>query len=309
MNEEDDDDSSNIMIFKFLKEFVTIFFTGKNAADSRDDNNCELVGTFSLVTQGILGLLCLLSLLVKRYYEYPMRRTWCVWFFDVLKQVLGAIGIHIFNVVLSVIKGYDILAIAFDDTKEDPCDWYFLSIVFDCTVGVLIFYFVFTAVNIFCSEHLKMTQIESGKYGSDLNNPSMIAYIKQLAIYIGSLTVTKVIIYIIMECFDEQLLWITSHILLGWLDKYPDEITIFVVMFVVPVFMNCLQLVSVDSIISYGPISDVSRGTHIQDGTSREAALGRDRQLINYSDYLHMYSQKDRTLSQDILKYYGTFND
>ena len=308
MNEGDEGDSNNRMMYKTLKEFLIIFFVSGNAPETGGDNSCELVGTFSLVTQGILGLLCLLSLLVKRYYEYPMRRTWCVWFFDVLKQVLGAIGIHIFNVVLSVLKGYNIL-VTLDDTKEDPCDWYFLSIVFDCTVGVLIFYFVFVSINAFCSQHLKITQIESGKYGSDPNNPSIIAYIRQLAIYIGSLAVTKVIIYIIMECFDEQLLWVTSHILLSWLDKYPDEITIFVVMFIVPVFMNCLQLVSVDSIISYGPIGEISQGTHIQGGNFREIACFGERQPRNFSDYLHMYNQKDRTLSQDILKNYGTFND
>ena len=43
------------------------------------------------MTQAILGMLCLSSLLIKRFYEYPIRRTWPVWIFDVSKQLIGAL--------------------------------------------------------------------------------------------------------------------------------------------------------------------------------------------------------------------------
>ncbi|SGZ49673.1 CIC11C00000005000 [Sungouiella intermedia] len=61
--------------------------------------------------------------------------------------------------------------------------------------------------------------------------------------------ITKFVLYGFVECFETQLLWITSHILLAWLDEYPNEVEIFIVMFVVPVFMNCLQLILVDNFI------------------------------------------------------------
>ncbi|KAM3123868.1 hypothetical protein ACQ2H7_002880 [Candidozyma auris] len=223
----------------------------RSYGDNDSDGKCELVGTFSLITQAFLGLLCLSSLLMKRFYEYPVRRTWPVWAFDVSKQVIGAFGVHVFNVLLSIIKTSPeewVKAIE-DEDSGDPCDWYFLSIVFDCTIGVYVLYLVFRSFNWFCKTHLGMTQIDSGQYGPDPHHPSRRAYIKQLGIYFGALMVTKFILYGLVECFETQLLWITSKILLAWLDEYPNEFEIFVVMFLVPIVMNCLQLVLIDNFI------------------------------------------------------------
>lgn len=228
-----------------------------------DDGKCELIGTFSLLTQAFLGLLCLSSLIMKRFYEYPLRRSWSVWSFDVSKQLIGAFGVHIFNVLLSIFKTQDYkdpgLSLtnaddytgsdSNDDSSEDPCDWYFLNIVFDCTIGVYILYLVFKYVNRLCKDYLHFTQIESGQYGPDPKNPSFKAFLKQLSIYFTSLMITKFILYGIVECFETQLLWFTGHVLLVWLNEYPDEFEIFIVMFVVPVVMNCLQLVLIDNFI------------------------------------------------------------
>lgn len=227
---------------------------------SDDEGKCELVGTFSLLTQAFLGLLCLLSLIVKRFYEYPVRRTWPVWFFDVSKQVIGALGVHVFNVLLSILKALPNDAVPYgdslpdpcegdDDCGADPCDWYFLSIVLDCTIGVYVLYVVLMGVSRVCKRVFHITQLESGEYGSNPHKPSVTAYFKQLAVYFGSLMITKFVLYGFVECFETQLLWITSHILLAWLDEYPNEVEIFIVMFVVPVFMNCLQLILVDNFI------------------------------------------------------------
>lgn len=226
-----------------------------------EDGKCELIGTFSLITQAFLGLLCLSSLLVKRYYEYPVERSWQVWLFDVLKQITGAFGVHVFNVLLSILKGqslkplFSIQVISplriFADSQEsaDPCDWYFLSIMLDCTIGVYILYLVFRYVTFACKQYLGITQIESGDYGPDQHKPSVKAFLKQLTIYFSSLMITKILLYILVECFETQLLWFTSTIILRWLDEYPDEFEIFLIMFVVPVFMNCLQLILIDNFI------------------------------------------------------------
>ncbi|KAK6204415.1 vacuolar membrane protein-domain-containing protein [Scheffersomyces amazonensis] len=227
---------------------------------SNEDGKCELVGTFSLITQAFLGLLCLSSLIIKRFYEYPVRRTWPVWMFDVSKQLIGALGVHIFNVLLSILKSEnndnEIIKFIIDDNNDessgdlnDPCNWYFLNIVFDCTIGVYVLYLVFKAANKFCKSYLHITQIQSGDYGPDPNKPSIHAYWKQLTIYFTSLMITKFILYGIVECFETQILWVIEHIILAWLDKYPEEVEIFMVMFIVPIVMNCLQLVLVDNFI------------------------------------------------------------
>lgn len=246
-----------------------------SGAGNSDDGKCELIGTFSLFTQAVLGVLCVSSLLAKRYfYEYPIRRTWPVWCFDVSKQLIGAFGVHIFNVILSMLKtapefvlmmrrnrnggsnggnGGDGGGDGGDDDNDtsdndDPCDWYFLSIVLDCTIGVYILYLVFKSMNYILKHYFRATQINSGEYGN-VNHPSFRAFAKQLAVYFSSLMITKIILYGIVEIFERQLLWITSHILLAWLDEYPDEFEIFMVMFIIPIVMNCLQLILIDNFI------------------------------------------------------------
>lgn len=253
-------------MFKDLARFaiVAVFsfslptISSQNSLDSNDsDGKCELVGTFSLLTQAFLGLLCLLSLIVKRFYEHPVRRTWQVWFYDVSKQVVGSLGVHVFNLILSILKSLPRVFVKSErepcegsnECIGDPCDWYFLSIVLDCTIGVYILYLVLLLVSTICKDYIGITQIESGEYGPDDRHPSFKAFAKQLALYFGSLMITKFLLYGFVECFENQLLWITSHIILSWLDEYPNEFEIFIVMFVVPIFMNCLQLILVDNII------------------------------------------------------------
>lgn len=244
------------------------------------DSKCELVSTFLLLTQATLGLLCLSCLIVKRFYERPLRRTWPVWAFDVLKQLIGAMGLHVCNVVLSIVKGGGgggALAVAAavaaaalrgglaavdapNALGDDPCDWYFLNIVFDCTIGVFVLYLVFEAANHVLQRRLGFAELETGQYGPDPHHPRFRAFAKQLAVYFGLLMVTKCVLYVIMEYFLAPLVWFTSHVLLVWLDEYPDEFEIFVVMFVVPIFMNCLQLVLVDTIIQGHFIGDSAAG-------------------------------------------------
>lgn len=243
-----------VFLSLFSHENVPVLNTGT----TDDDGKCELIGTFSLMTQAILGMLCLSSLLIKRFYEYPIRRTWPVWIFDVSKQLIGALGVHIFNVILSMVKTAPEIWLTQnnnnssdpdDDNTKDPCDWYFLNIVLDCTIGVYILYHVFKIMNKICRDYWHITQIESGEYGPNPNKPSTKAFLKRLIVYFTSLMITKIILYGLVECFETQLLWFTSHVLLIWLNEYPDEFEIFIVMFIVPIIMNCLQLILIDNFI------------------------------------------------------------
>ncbi|KAI3403730.2 hypothetical protein KGF56_003455 [Candida oxycetoniae] len=240
---------------------VTLSYTPTHTtAPSDDDGKCELIGTFSLFTQAVLGLLCISSLIVKRFYEYPIRRTWPVWTFDVSKQLIGALGVHVFNVILSMLKTAPEVTMWMlekrrragggDDSSDndDPCDWYFLSIVLDCTIGVYILYLVFRSITHILKSYFGVSHIDSGEYGN-VNHPSFTAFCKQLAVYFSSLMITKFILYGFVEIFERQLLWITSHILLAWLDEFPEEFEILMVMFVIPIILNCLQLILIDNFI------------------------------------------------------------
>ena len=50
---------------------------------------CEILGPLGLIIQGILGVMSLSALFVKRYLEFP-KRPWRIWFLDTSKQVISA---------------------------------------------------------------------------------------------------------------------------------------------------------------------------------------------------------------------------
>lgn len=79
-----------------------------------ENEECKLLGPFSLLVQGALGLLALLSLVYKRWREKP-RRPVKVWFFDVSKQVFGAMLLHILNLLMSMLSSGK-----FDAAKAAP---------------------------------------------------------------------------------------------------------------------------------------------------------------------------------------------
>lgn len=148
---------------------------------------CELLGSFAIVVQASMGLLAVASLVFKRYREHP-RRPWWVWFFDVLKQVFGAAGLHTINLLMSIL---------FSSSEEpgvddNPCTWYFVNILLDTTVGVPLLWFCLYMVHT-CAFRLGITGIISGQYG---HPPRWLAFFKQASLYLIALIGMKILLYI-----------------------------------------------------------------------------------------------------------------
>jgi hypothetical protein len=107
----------------------------------KNSGECSLLGPFALLIQGALGILALMSLVYKRWREYP-RRPLKVWSFDVSKQVVGSILLHLANLLMSMLSSgqFDITktaaAAAFvqENGKKDtpnPCSFYLLNLAID----------------------------------------------------------------------------------------------------------------------------------------------------------------------------------
>lgn len=101
-----------------------------------ENGQCQLLGPFALIVQAGLGVLALLSLVFKRWRERP-RRPVKVWFFDVSKQVVGAIMVHFVNLLMSELPHADSLS---NKTQVDgstggngpnPCSFYLINIAVD----------------------------------------------------------------------------------------------------------------------------------------------------------------------------------
>jgi hypothetical protein len=114
---------------------------GPKHDDEKDSGECRLLGPFALLVQGALGILALMSLVFKRWREHP-RRPLKVWSFDVSKQVVGSILLHMANLLMSMLSSgaFDITntaaasAVVKPDGKKDtpnPCSFYLLNLAID----------------------------------------------------------------------------------------------------------------------------------------------------------------------------------
>jgi len=104
----------------------------------------------ALFVQGALGGLALLSLVFKRWREKP-RRPVKVWWFDVSKQVVGSVLVHVANLGMSMFSS-GTLPMPGDDSDGDnnahsrppaypsgedpqyqpnPCSFYLLNLLID----------------------------------------------------------------------------------------------------------------------------------------------------------------------------------
>ncbi|KAG0670912.1 hypothetical protein C6P40_003995 [Pichia californica] len=242
-----------------------------------DNGKCELLGPFALLVQGILGILAISSLVWKRYHEHPHRRPWTIWIFDVSKQVLGALLIHILNIFLSILRlkiGLNLLIIEKNNKLiyDNPCDYYFLNILFDTTIGIPILYFFIKLITIFCSL-CKINGIKSGEYG---NPPNLKNYIKQLLIYFLSLSLMKISIYTIMIFFP--ILIKLSFWLLSRLDNYPN-IQISFVLLIFPLIMNIFQYYVIDNLIQskkYYATNKIVQNLRLEDSIYRDNEIDEE---------------------------------
>eukprot|EP00435_Cladocopium_sp_Y103_P050124 s2735_g15.t1 len=97
---------------------------------------CELLGkwgSFGWWLQVFLGAVCMASLIGKRFTD-KVRRSWKVWFFDTAKQGTQALMNHIINIGLSMGFGEWL------EVDADPCNWYWINMSLDCTLGVAIMF-------------------------------------------------------------------------------------------------------------------------------------------------------------------------
>ncbi len=218
------------------------------------NDQCELLGPVSILIQSLLGLIAISSLMVKRLYEHP-KRPWKVWFYDVSKQVFGALGIHLLNLTVSLLKSKKALLLLIqqdgggDEEDHNQCDWYFLNLLMDTTIGVPVLWLCLFAVYQVC-EWLQISEIESGNYGKP---PKFSSYLKQLTIFFIAVLLMKGILYLLLyfPIFIMYADWILS-----FSDDFPN-LQIVLVMLVFPTILNCFQYYVIDSIIKFPSSSEL----------------------------------------------------
>ncbi|CAI2377316.1 unnamed protein product [Moneuplotes crassus] len=215
---------------------------------------CHILGFGGLIVQGILGLISLSALLVKRYFEKP-KRPWVVWIFDNSKQVFGAFLQHCLNMMLAILLSHT--------NEADNCDWYFINFICDILIGVPLCYLGLKMVeNIGLKYHIE--ELNTGVYIKELHyspdieflDPAILAkkhevdykiWIIQIAVWGLIVASMKVLLFCILQIFAVPL-EIAVKVCLGWLNIYPN-IKLVLIMMVVPLVCNALQFWIQDGIL------------------------------------------------------------
>jgi hypothetical protein len=122
--------------------------SSKGPHDEPSNGECSLLGPFALIVQASLGGLALMALVFKRWRERPQRPL-KIWSFDVSKQVVGSVLVHIANLLMSMLSSGQ-LSIALapsivqgrgenksDTYQPNPCSFYLLNLAIDVSFNPL----------------------------------------------------------------------------------------------------------------------------------------------------------------------------
>ncbi|KAL8994036.1 MAG: hypothetical protein Q9169_005896 [Polycauliona sp. 2 TL-2023] len=209
---------------------------------------CQLLGKASIFIQGALGGLALLSLVYKRWRERPQRPL-KIWFFDVSKQVVGSVLLHIANLGMSLLSSGQLTITpqtGAGEYRANPCSFYLLNLAIDTTIGIPILLVLLRLLTYgFSLTPLgdPPESIQSGHYG----RPAKASWwLKQSFIYFIGLLGMKACVFVIFQLCP----WL---IRVGdWALKWTEGnaiVQVFFVMLFFPVVMNALQYYIIDGFI------------------------------------------------------------
>ncbi|KAL3417387.1 hypothetical protein PVAG01_11387 [Phlyctema vagabunda] len=223
------------------------------------EGECKLLGPFAIFVQGALGGCALLALVYKRWRERPQRPI-KIWSFDVSKQVVGSILVHMANLLMSMMSSgqFDLkvspATVAVQtrqagdpgDYSPNPCSFYLLNLAIDTTIGIpilIVLLRILTGLFAMTAFGEPRESIESGHYG---NPPKAVWWLKQSFIYFLGLMGMKFCVLIIFLVLP----WISR--VGDWALKWTEGnelLQVLFVMLVFPVIMNATQYYIIDSFI------------------------------------------------------------
>ena len=249
---------------------------------------CVLVpGLQGVLVQVILMFLAVLTLFMKKQLENrSSQRSWSEFVLDSSKQIFGAFWIHVLNLFFAV-------RLHRTTAQGDQCDWYFVNIIVDCTVGTAIEYALFFALNTIIIPRMCSTEfvndLKTGEYGDKTFSEIRLGvYIKQLSLWLLICTVMKIFIYSILKTYRDIFVTASRLILSCW-NEEPNR-KLIIVMILTPLLFNTLQLWIVDNFIKKRPYGKTA--------TSMDA-----RNLLGYSDFFFRYCIKHQITRGNIYTY------
>ena len=211
---------------------------------STSESKCEMFGGFGFLIQAILGAAAFSILIVKRFVEKP-RRPWKIWFYDVAKQIISSLVLHLFNLIISAV-------LSNDENDADACVWYFVTVTLDCTLGAFLSYiFMWLVDGIVSSSELEI--LKTGLYYEEYMEGNKKCYkLKwkkygaQLGVWLVVTLIVKLILLIMLKICKLFLVNLGGFFLSPFSNA---KLRLVMVMIILPVILNALYFWVVDNIL------------------------------------------------------------
>ena len=216
----------------------------RNLNETTSESKCEMFGGFGFLIQAILGAAAFSILIVKRYVEKP-RRPWKIWFYDVAKQIISSLVLHLFNLIISAV-------LSNDENDADACVWYFVTVTLDCTLGAFLSYiFMWLVDGIVSSSELEI--LKTGLYYEEYMEGNKKCYkLKwkkygaQLGVWLVVTLIVKLILLIMLKICKLFLVNLGGFFLSPFSNA---KLRLVMVMIIFPVILNALYFWVVDNIL------------------------------------------------------------
>jgi len=232
----------------------------------RGPHDCELLGAEGIAVQVAITLVCAFSMIAVWLLE-PVRRPLFVWAFDMSKQVFAAGYGKMWNIAQSIIFAQFLRG---HEEFQDQCVWYLMSITIDC---LFLTFLCWGLTSLTRPILLNQFQIDIGDYESyeDSGDESEMKhilrsstvgekvynYLEQLGIWIGIITVCRLVISVFLFFTQHQVYRSFASVfpMLG-LETSTQKLIFSVLVW--PFFADTFQIVVQDSFLKKNRAVDVS---------------------------------------------------
>jgi hypothetical protein len=252
---------------------MNFFIRLLNETSSTNESKCEMFGGFGFLIQAILGAAAFSVLILKRYIEKP-RRPWKIWFYDVAKQIISSLFLHLFNLIISAV-------LSDDENDADACVWYFVTVVLDCTLGAFLSYiFMWLVDGIVSSSDLEI--LKTGLYYEEYMEGNRKCYkLKwkkygaQLGVWLVVTLIVKLILLIMLKICKLFLVNLGGFFLSPFSNA---KVRLVMVMIIFPVLLNALYFWVVDNILK---LKESDKGDVKLNGEKKNEIGGSNNVEIN----------------------------
>jgi hypothetical protein len=252
---------------------MNFFIRLLNETSSTNESKSEMFGGFGFLIQAILGAAAFSVLILKRYIEKP-RRPWKIWFYDVAKQIISSLFLHLFNLIISAV-------LSDDENEADACVWYFVTVVLDCTLGAFLSYiFMWLVDGIVSSSDLEI--LKTGLYYEEYMEGNRKCYkLKwkkygaQLGVWLVVTLIVKLILLIMLKICKLFLVNLGGFFLSPFSNA---KVRLVMVMIIFPVLLNALYFWVVDNILK---LKESDKGDVKLNGEKKNEIGGSNNVEIN----------------------------